>query len=83
MERPGSGINSSVCALTFGPDGTLYVGGHFTTAGGVPANRIAKWDRSTSSWSALGNGTNGFVGALTLDGDGNLYIGGDFTATGQ
>ena len=35
-------------------DGSLYAGGGFTTAGGVAANNIAKWDGTTSSWSALG-----------------------------
>ena len=32
----------------------LYAGGDFTTAGGVSANYIAKWDGS--AWSALGSG---------------------------
>ena len=35
----------------------LYAGGYFTTAGGVPANYIAKWNGS--AWSALGSGMNG------------------------
>ena len=35
----------------------LYAGGGFTTAGGVPANYIAKWDGS--AWSALGSGMDG------------------------
>ena len=37
----------------------LYAGGYFTTAGGVPANYIAKWDGS--AWSALGSGMNGYL----------------------
>jgi hypothetical protein len=32
----------------------LYAGGRFTTAGGVPATNIAKWNGS--AWSALGAG---------------------------
>lgn len=32
----------------------LYVGGEFTIAGDVVANRIARWDGT--SWSALGTG---------------------------
>ena len=32
----------------------VYAGGDFTTAGGVSASRIAKWDGT--SWSALGHG---------------------------
>ena len=55
-------------------------GGDFTTAGGVAANHIAKWDGS--AWSALGSGMNGNVLALTLDSSGNLYAGGDFTIAG-
>jgi hypothetical protein len=56
------------------------VGGAFTTAGGVVANHIAKWDGTT--WSALGAGIDGAVFAMALDGAGNLYAGGDFTSAG-
>ena len=42
----------------------LYAGGGFTTAGGVAANRIAKWNGS--AWSALGSGMNGAVYALAV-----------------
>ncbi len=48
--------------------GNLYAGGDFTTAGGVSANHIAKWDGS--AWSALGPGMNGTVNALAFDGGG-------------
>jgi hypothetical protein len=37
----------------------LYVGGDFTTAGGVAANYIAKWNGS--AWSALGSGMDWLV----------------------
>jgi PKD repeat protein len=58
----------------------LYVGGGFTTAGGIAANNIAVWNGST--WSALGGGVNGSVGAMLLNGT-NLYVGGDFTDAGD
>ncbi|MGB9613419.1 MAG: chitobiase/beta-hexosaminidase C-terminal domain-containing protein, partial [Candidatus Margulisiibacteriota bacterium] len=45
----GSGMNGSVYALAVDSSGNLYAGGSFTTAGGVSANRIAKWNGS--SWS--------------------------------
>ncbi|MFO0826590.1 MAG: hypothetical protein U0572_00430 [Phycisphaerales bacterium] len=89
-----NGVNFTVRALTVFDNGggggpALYVGGAFTTAGGVTANRIAKWNGS--SWSPLGagaaNGVNNVVYALTSfdDGSGNgprLYVGGEFTTAG-
>ena len=48
-------------------------------AGGLPANRIAKWDGTT--WSALGSGMDGSVAAFAAFGDGGgpaLYAGGSF-----
>lgn len=50
------GCNGQVRALAVDSGGNIYVGGTFTTAGGVSANRIAKWDGS--AWSALGSGMN-------------------------
>jgi trimeric autotransporter adhesin len=89
-----NGVNSTVIALTVFDDGSgggpaLYAGGDFTTAGGVAANRIAKWNGT--SWSSLGmgsaNGVNSAVLALTVFDDGSgegpaLYAGGDFTTAG-
>ena len=80
----GSGMSggtggTGVWALAVDASQNLYVGGGFTTAGGVPANYIAKWDGS--SWSALGTGMNDRVYALAVDG-GNLYAGGNFTTAG-
>jgi hypothetical protein len=61
----------------------LYAGGSFTTAGGGPANHIARWDGS--SWTALGGGSNDEVRALAVYDDGGgpaLYAGGSFTTAG-
>ncbi len=84
----GSGLNSNIeFALTVFDDGTgpaLYAGGQFTMAGGVAANRIAKWDGT--QWSALGSGMNNTVFALTVFDDGTgpaLYAGGFFTMAGD
>ncbi|MBL9120460.1 MAG: Ig-like domain-containing protein [Phycisphaerae bacterium] len=89
-----NGVNFWVNALTVFDDGSgggpaLYAAGYFTTAGGVAANAIAKWDGT--SWSPLGtgstNGLNGFVLSLAVLDDGSsggpaLYAGGDFAAAG-
>ena len=65
-----------VSALALSSDGSLYAVGSFTTAGGVPANRVARWDPVTSTWSALGAGTNGAATAVAVDGSGHVYVGG-------
>jgi hypothetical protein len=58
----------------------VYTGGDFTTAGGVSANRVARWDGS--SWSALGSGMNTRVTSLQMGRDGSVYAGGGFTTAG-
>lgn len=43
----------SVMTLVF-HEGLLYAGGTFTSAGGVPLNRVGRWDGS--SWNDMGGG---------------------------
>lgn len=85
----GTGMNNSVNALVVGPDGSLYAGGAFTTAGGVTVNGVAKWDGV--NWNALtSGGSPGVAGggspqvlALAVAADGTLYVGGNFTTAGS
>jgi hypothetical protein len=72
---PSNGLNSFVNALAVSGN-NLYVGGNFSTAGGLTVNRIAQWNGS--HWSALGHGVNGAVQALAVSGN-NLYVGGTFS----
>ena len=69
-----------------GPEATfLYVGGRFTTAGGSPANQIARWS-STGGWSAMADGFDKQVAALAVFNDGTgeaLYAGGQFDFSGS
>jgi hypothetical protein len=75
----GGGVNSNVNSLIFiGND--LYAGGQFTSAGGIPASRIAMWNGA--QWSPLGNGlsgTGGFAAASLVSVGNVLYVGGTFT----
>ncbi len=77
-------FSTRVYALAVFDDGSgpaVYAGGTFTTAGGVPANNIAKWNGK--SWSTLGGGTNNAVEALAVFDDGTgpaLFVGGAFTS---
>ncbi len=79
-EDLAGGCNAQVSCLR--PwDGSLFVGGNFTTAGGAPANRTARWNGS--AWEAMGNGVNDDVFTHCVFRD-TLYIGGRFTqANGQ
>ncbi len=93
----GSGVQGAggkVSALEeFDSDGPgpnlpqLVAGGRFQSAGGLPANCIARWNGST--WSSLGSGIDSEVYCLaTFDPDGlgplplALYAGGSFTLAG-
>lgn len=56
----------------------VYFGGFFLAIGSLLANRIAKYDMATGTWSTLGNGFNAPVTALAVSG-GTVYAGGGFT----
>jgi len=82
-----NGVNDQVLALAISPTDELYVGGYFTRAGGITANRLARWNGTT--WNTVGTGatngviaTNSVVRALTFDNNGNLYVGGYFSQAG-
>ena len=82
----GSGVNGDINAIAVSGN-YIYVGGSFSTAGGVSANNIARWNTSTNSWSALtvgvNNGVNGTVYALAVDeGYHYVYVGGSFSTAG-
>jgi hypothetical protein len=62
----GGGVSGSLGVFSFpivealavfhdGGGAALYAGGSFTTAGGIPAANIARWNGTT--WSALGSGS--------------------------
>ncbi|HTV43549.1 MAG TPA: hypothetical protein VMF08_23500 [Candidatus Sulfotelmatobacter sp.] len=82
----GGGVNGTVDAILV-TNGIVYVGGDFTTAGGLTVNGIAEWNGST--WSALGSGVTGYnslagtnsVNALAMNGN-ILYAAGAFTNAG-
>jgi hypothetical protein len=65
----------------------VYVGGSFATAGGINANRIAKWNSATNIWSALGSGVQGGtpiidISAVAVSGN-DVYVGGTFSTAGN
>jgi YVTN family beta-propeller protein len=81
----GAGLNGTCYAMTVQENnfaylsGGLFVGGDFSTAGGIPANNIARWNGTT--WFVLGSGLNGPCYALAANGS-YVYAGGAFTSAG-
>jgi hypothetical protein len=68
----GSGMNNAVLGLAVDANGDLLAVGHFTTAGGVPAAYVARWNGTT--WSAIGTGPGSGVTAITTLGGGGLAV---------
>ncbi len=77
-----SGINANAdIAAMFVYNGELYVGGRFTSIGGINATGIAKFNGV--SWSAVGNPPFGYCYGVSSIAEYNneLYIGGNFGDT--
>jgi trimeric autotransporter adhesin len=76
----GTGLSSNVFTMAL-LGSNLYVGGLFTNAGGVTANKIAMWNGDY--WTNVSSGVvgSGTVFALTTMGN-DLYAGGSFTNMG-
>ena len=87
----GIGVNMTIYALSALNDGTgpaLYAGGDFTSAAGVEANHIARWDGT--KWTALiglgGNGVDARVRPMTTFHESHgpaIYVGGHFSNAGS
>ena len=75
-----AGGSSIIAAIVVASNGYIYVGGSFTSIGGVAANNIAYWDGS--SWNALGSGLNATCLSLVLHPNGDIYAGGSFITAG-
>jgi hypothetical protein len=79
-----NGVNNWVQALAV-VGNEVVVGGWFTSAGGVSANRVARFNTQTNTWSSLGtgssNGVNNWVQALAVVGN-EVVVGGGFTSAG-
>src|ERR1043166_785493 len=71
-----SGGSQLVSSIAWDGAWDYYVGGNFTSVGGVSAPNIAVFDGF--NWYSLGNGVNNTVNTLVLN-NGALYAGGSFT----
>lgn len=78
------GPNGPVAALLLLPDGSLIVGGNFSSAGNLVREDLVKFNPDGTAdpkFGAMQGGvaTNGNVSALALQPDGSIVVGGNFT----
>ncbi len=83
----GGGMNrgSSVLALATLPGGELIAGGTFISAGGLPANKIARFSPTTGMWSGMGTlatDTITYLLAVAVLPDGDVIAAGAFSSIG-
>jgi glucose/arabinose dehydrogenase len=76
-----SGTNGAVATIAQTLDNTRYVGGSFSSAGGITASNLAIVT-AEEQWQAFGSGTNGPVTAIAIASNGYVYVGGNFTQIG-
>ena len=78
---PGTTGGTAVNCIAIAANGDVWIGGSFTAVGGSTTKGLARWNISSSTWTAFNKTTATFVEitALALDASGTLYIGGDFT----
>lgn len=86
---PGSSVNGPVSAIAISGD-YIYLGGSFSSAGGIPTAGIARWSKVGGGWESLNGGVSGCSGpgcqpsvnAIVIQ-DGKVYIGGNFSQAGS
>jgi len=72
----GKGINGAVNRMIRMDDGSMILGGEFTSVYGVKANRVVR--KTGDVWTALGDGFKGTVRHLAKGPNGKVYASGDF-----
>ncbi|QQS08693.1 MAG: hypothetical protein IPK69_11990 [Phycisphaerales bacterium] len=85
-----SAMGSGVYGTEFGikaavelPGGDIIVGGSLYQVDGVHVNRIARYNTTSSTWSAFGPGMNNTIRAMCMLADGDIIAGGDFNSVGS
>lgn len=77
----GTGVQGTVpfvYSIVVAPNGDVYAGGSFETAGGVTGTaHVARWDGT--KWNAMATGLNNYVVTMVWAPSKLLYLGGSFT----
>lgn len=92
VHGPNLGVAGNINSLAYGPDGSLYAGGYFQSAGGVSTPNIARLSNAPPSapnaiavpapelrWHPMGAGLDDTVWVVHATDDGAVWAGGLFT----
>ncbi|MFA6342163.1 MAG: hypothetical protein WCX75_04830 [Fibrobacteraceae bacterium] len=71
---------ANVYTLAMGNRGEIYVGGSFTSMGGISVRNFAVYEDGV--WSSLGGGLNSRVWDITVAESGDLFVTGSFDTAG-
>lgn len=84
LSRPNLALKTlgEVNALVRLPDGSLVMGGNFSSIEGEPRENLARLLPDGSLDPSWTPSTNGSVHALAADASGSVFVGGDFTQVG-
>ena len=74
--------NGDVHSYAIQPDNKILLGGLFTTANGIPRNRIARLNSDGTLDTGFDPNANNTVRAFAIQSDGKILIGGNFTTVG-
>lgn len=74
--NPGPGTNGNVRAFGLG-NGTVYVGGDFSSVGGTTRGRLAELDAITATLTGWAPEVSGTIAALAVDAT-QVFVGGPF-----
>jgi len=80
--QPGTGISTSIFAMTLQPDGKIMIGGDFLNYNGIPCNHIARLNADGTldfSFNSLA-GPNNSITDIVMEPNGKIIIGGVFTS---
>jgi hypothetical protein len=79
----GAGAGTRVKGLTFGLNGTLYVGGNFNAVAGTTAGSVAQYSPVDRLWGTMASGISaGTVATMATGLNGQILIGGEFASVG-
>ncbi|MFK7738999.1 MAG: hypothetical protein AB8H80_01655 [Planctomycetota bacterium] len=76
----GAAVPPTIDSMATARDGSVYVGGTFTSFEGVAANNIVRWDGD--AYTTLGLGADGEVKDIAAHPDGSVLVGGSFSSVG-